>query len=372
MKKTTIIFIISALFAISCNQTRRQAETANYETVCEKTEGNNIIDEIVCENGKAKYLCTRKLYLFSLIDVLCEARAIRDIRFVPLPTFVRFPTFYNADNVYFSDWEQQTNQKFFELNAEYRRQLLERNGISETDTLFVYDYVANALLAFPVNELDVFAHLIWHYDRDTPPHPIWNYQIGLGIDSDRLSDFHWNPLVYIGQSHPFVRGGLVPIVWERISPDDFPINKTQLGLDSLNVAFRHWLYHPLIVNSKPGYAFVFEWHHYRYYMQVWGVYVERWNNEFVRVGAHLLVFNTKNNELIVERSFREEEFIGLTSMIIKGYEEERDISSQWTGYLFRSKPPVVFQFESGWLCTYFIFLDPAMEDIEVVCEVIGC
>ena len=348
MKKT--IIILFSIFAIFCNQ---QTKAANNET---------------------EYLCTRELRIFPIIDVSCEARAIRDIRFVTLPFFK------NTDGAYFSDWEQHESQQFFELNAEYRRRLFEQTSISETDTVFIYDYVADVLLAFPVNKLGAFAHLIWHYQHDTPPHSMRSYEVGVGIDSDKLPDFHWSSLrsslVYIGQTHPFIRGGLTPIVWERINSDDFPIHKTQLGLDSLHTAFRHFGYYNRIAysaNSQRGDAFLFEWQHYRYYLQIWKVNIERTNRSFFsRVGAHLLVFNTKNNKLVVERTFREDDFIGLTSMIIKGYEEERDISSQWTGYLFRNKPPVVFQFESGWLCTYFIFLDPTVSDIEVMCNVIGC
>lgn len=359
MTKSLIIFITLAFFAIACNQPRRsQAQTVNSEIVVEQEE-NTIIEKIVGENSEIEYLCRRKLRIFGFTHVPRSVSEDKNVVLVSLSDIdplcrIIDPLTYTIKRFYFSNCEEQKNRHFFELNAEYRRQFFERTGVSETDYVFVYDYVADVLLVFPVKELSVFALIDWIRSRDTPPHPICDYHIGFLVNSADLTELgnYFNALVYIGKAHPFIRKGLQEIVWEKINSEDFPVDRAQI--DAQSVIYDFFRGYDYFINSyAPRENYMSEWKQFRLYVQDW---YASWEGDAVR---HLLIFNTKNNELIVERIFR----------ALGEHEWLTSLNGQQIGYLFQNRPPVIFQFDSisGW-CTYFIFLDPAMDDLHVMCD----
>ena len=339
-KKTIILFSIFAFFALSCNQpTRAQAQTADneIEVVCEKTEKTVeeiVYEEIIFQNDEIEKPRTNELRIFI------------GSSFVSLSDIDR-----NLDShTYFSDREVEDGRVFI-LSAEYRRQFLERTGISETDSVFLFDHFDDILFVFPVSDLDVFAALeVWAYPYNQP-HPQYRYHIGFRMNEEL---FGRSRLVYVGKTHPFVRGGLTQMMWEEISSDDFPLDKAQLDTDFFG------RYHLI-----GGEAYMFEWEHFRYYLQdlrwAWG-HREGEEKVWSIHNWHLLVFDTRNNELVVERTFHlDERGGGLTES-----EARRWIQGQ-TGYLFQNQPPIIFGLDDIG-CTRFIFLDPTVDDLWVLCD----
>ena len=378
MKKTTLLLITLAFFATSCNQaTRRQAQTTNNETVAEQKE--NIANEktetafheityaeIISQNDEIKNLCTSDLRIFNLWR---EDRGTSLVSLSEIDRLSEHPDSLAIPDLNGWEWE---DMRFFELNAEYRRRFLERTGVSEADSVFVYDFVHNALIAFGVGELSVFAQLEFWSDWQprcySPPCPQYRYHIGFAIDNDVLPTTSSRFLIYVGKAHPFVRGRIETVTWERISSDDFPVDRAQLD------ALEDWQV-PYYVR---GDAYVLEWKHFRFYAQdwiddrwgrgrveSWEFYTEDWvgyGERFVTYLAignrHLLVFNTKNDKLIAEGvSFYSGEVQYLRSL---------HNSREWIGYWFQNRPPAIF-YSDTW-GTSFMFLDPAMDNLRVLCD----
>ena len=336
MKKKTIILF--SIFAIFCNQ---QAKAAN--------------------NG---YRCTNDLNIFSLWRY--TERGISLVSLSQIDRLSMHPDSLAIPDL--SDWKWE-KYRFFELDAEYRRRFLERTGVSETDTLFVFDYTNDILLIFSVRELSVFAQLEFWSDRPNGsphsphPHPQYRFHIGFGINNDDFPEI-WRPyLVYVGKTHPFVRRGMQQIVWERIDLDDFPMQRAQLiTVDSVfcahdpSFSFAH--------NFIRGEAHTFEWKHFRFYIQDWRRQDSREEGFWSINNVHLLVLNQKSNGLVIEQVFFADERNDPTQ-----HDIPRWIGRRWVGYLFQNKPPVVAEFSDliGVNARY-MFLDPTMGNFWILCD----
>ena len=372
MKKTTLILLgIFAFFALSCNQpTRAQVQTADneIEVVCEKNETEELFCEIVYKNSETEYRCTNDLNIFSLWRN--TERGISLVSFSQIDRLSMHPDSLAIPDL--SDWEWE-KYRFFELDAEYRRRFLERTGVSETDSLFVFDYTNDILLTFSVRELSVFAQLQFWSDRPSRsphsphPHSQYHFHIGFGIHNDDLSAIRSPSLVYVGKMHPFVRNGMQQIVWERIDLDDFPMERAQLiTVDSVFFALDPAI--SFVHNSVRGEAHTFEWKHFRFFIQDWRLpnewEVEYAGRNWIIERVHLLVFNQKNDELVIEEFFCSDERHVLFERNIP-----RWIGGRWIGYLFQNKPPVVADFSDfiGGDARY-IFLDPTMGDFLILCD----
>ena len=145
----------------------------------------------------------------------------------------------------------------------------------------------------------------------------------------------------------------------------FSLSSARQGNDRINfVSFSPIdpLCNPIWDAMEREMVYFSDWEHFRFYTQHWNRdWSEITDNLFREETGfrHLLIFDTRNDELIDERFFwGSGEYAWLESL-----------NRQRIGYLFQNKPPVIFQFDNiaGW-CTYFIFLEPTMDDFHVMCD----
>ena len=359
MKKNAIIFIVLALIISSCNKRV----------------------EIVAEEP----LCTSSLNLFTLRNVNDILRLWDEPEFVDKGVFISLSDIHelirHPDSLAIPasnsgiDWRgrwspdlkgeelflffnEMDERQFFHLDEEYRRRFLERTKISETDIVFLYNYADDALLAFPVNELNV-AVVARHF-----PHTCqYNYRIGFHMDrvllyeSDESNDFDlWEferVLVYIGQAHPFARGGMREIQWRRIPTEDFPIAKSNIETDNERILYL------LEYGRRSARAYLYEFENFILFSQdilrFWSAH-NRWNP----AALHLLIIDTEIDSVVVER------------VIPNGW--------GWygrgtrIGNLFRNAPPVALGFWwPDWrtpsdLCPFIMFLDAEIADVYIRCD----
>ena len=328
MKKTTLTLLITfAFLALFCNQ---QAKAANGEY-----QGTGRLNIFSFHWQSNEYI---SLVSLSSIDPIC---------------WVLYPD-EERNIVYFSDREQHEDNRFFELSAEYRRQFFERTNISETDSVFLFDYMNDILSVFSVNELPVVAFLQQvPLCSDKPT--LCDYHIGFAINNDDLLQFPEydfsigrSVLIYVGKTHPFVRGGLTPIVWEQINDENFPADRAQLDFEA----------------DETHSTYLFVWNQYRLYLQERSNDTRHWLESESR---HLLVFDKNNDKLVLEKMFYGGYF-GFEALLVKGYEEYvHNIPKPAIGYLFQDRPPVMLHFDFIW-CEYFIFLDPTTNNFWVLCD----
>ena len=125
--------------------------------------------------------------------------------------------------------------RYLTLTSKYRKRMLGGTGISETDSLFVYDYANDVLLTIPVNSLNVVASLSIYEDATEAQHQARDYQIGFEINRkllDKLNGRYFgSAYVYIGAKNPFSRKQMHPVIWKKISPQNIPAVSIRHSID---------------------------------------------------------------------------------------------------------------------------------------------
>ena len=242
--------------------------------------------------------------------------------------------------------------QYFELEAKYRNRFLSKTKISETDSVFVYDYSKNKLVSFVVKNLKVVAMLNFYASESDYPYSPYDYMIGFEIDTKKVegfSDYYRGVLVYVGKENPFTQEQLVPIVWEEISAKDYPSKE----IDAENASF--------LKSLAIGKTYLFEANRLQYFLQ------DHLESQFNQVDfRRLLVVDSKTKDIIIEKIYGRGEG---TSPSPLNYEYEYENINQWTGRLFKNKPPVVFGFEYiSFGCPFISIIDKSKEDIYIYCD----
>jgi hypothetical protein len=79
--------------------------------------------------------------------------------------------------------------RYLILASTYRKRLLEGTGITEKDSLFVYNYSRDVLLSCAISSLDAAANLSAYEDVSEAEHTASEYQFGFQINRGLLKEF---------------------------------------------------------------------------------------------------------------------------------------------------------------------------------------
>jgi hypothetical protein len=352
MKQLIIILGLTIFNFTSCIETKEEAKEEQAIITVQPAEqpttpqsDYNVKEHLVIQRSD--------LYLFRYL----ESNIGLNVGFISLSDIYTLSE--HADSLAIPNLEDvnKNNLQYFKLSSEFRNRFLSRTKISKEDSVFIYDYSNDLLFSFPVKKLNVVAYLSVYADKNDCPCNQSDYMIGFEITKDSLSfDKHLNhSLVYVGKENPFILGQMRPISWERIDIKEFPIQKS----NSANNVFRQ-------LDMEKGNAYIYNSELYQYYIQE---YTEINNGSYL---AHrlLIVLDRKDEKLIMERVFSESEGTSLAPLNC-GIENPNcaDSKEQWTGYLFKDKPQVVFGFEwHSFGCPNIIFLDSNVDDVYINCD----
>lgn len=236
--------------------------------------------------------------------------------------------------------------QYIKLESTYRERFLSRTNISETDKVFIYDYATDIHRSFKVKDLQVAAYLNIYTSPEECPCPEYYYMIGFEIKGKLLKGFEKyfnNTFAYVGKESPFVRGHLKPIVWETTRSEYFPYNASKV--DSVKDSFGYGI-------SVAGNSYKFEVEGFQYFIQDM---IDRKNEVIARI---LVVIKPETKEIVCEKFYSDSEGTSLAPL-----------REQWTGKLFKNKPPVVFGFEyHSFGCPGISFLDRVESDIYINCD----
>ncbi len=274
-----------------------------------------------------------------------EKDSIQSIAFISLSDI--YPLSEHQDSLAIPDLtdknEEEANQfEYFKLSARYRQQFLNQTKISETDKVFIYSYSKNKLISFPVSNLNVIACLNiygaeWPYSQ-------FDFMIGFEIDKRYLTDYekyYVNTFVCIGKKSPFVMNQLSPIVWQKIDSKEFP-SKEPISYDTSYAG-----------KSLPGDTYKYEKDGLLYYVQELVRISDNWTSV-----KRLLVINTKTKKTICEKNYYSGESASFAPL-----------DNQWTGMLFKNKPPVIFGFHYvSFGCPSITFINSTEKDIYINCD----
>ncbi len=295
-------------------------------------------------------LCSSSAQNFSIYDVdLYETEAKDSFAFISL-----------SDNYLVSEHPDsltippsKNHLQTFKLDGKYRKQFLYKTKIKETDNVYVYDYYKDKLVILKVSKLEAYACLNVYSSADEGPFPDYYYMIGFKIDKMHFKEsdkYYSNSLVYFGKENPFARGGVNPVIWKKITANEFPALDLTPENQKLIQGQRYTL----------GDTWRSEADGFNYFLRD----IVADNRIFAR---WLLVFNSKSNTLILDRMFVDSE--GTMQTTLNYSDIEYPSVNQFAGKLFKNKPPVVFGFEYvSFGCPGITFLSASETDLYINCD----
>jgi hypothetical protein len=250
--------------------------------------------------------------------------------------------------------------QYIPLTATYRNRFLAATNISETDSVFIYDYSTNVLLAFPVHELEVVANLNMYTNADECPCSQYEYMIGFEVAKNKLtglSAYFYTTLVAVGAENPFVKGQLKPVVWEKINPEKFPSKKSKLTPSQTQYTHK---------NARKGPIYFYEIPNYQIFVQD---YTDSTNTNFI-LDRHVLVIDKNSGKLTTEFMLSESESASLVTLPIQmDAANELFMEKQWAGKLLKNQPEVIFGFESvSFGCPRIDYLNSNRSFIRLNCD----
>jgi hypothetical protein len=232
-------------------------------------------------------------------------------------------------------------KRHFVLTPKYRKRLLINAHISETDSLFVYDYAKDVLLSFPINSLTTIACLNPYSDASDGPYPDYYYMLGFKIDPNELkslsNNYFTTTYVAIGSTNPFNRGQMRLIVWKKINPEKFPL--VSLRVEELRE----------LKGAKLIGTYTFKTDSYKFYLQQYSKKDENWPSE-------LLIITNADNKIIFNDMYYKSE--GEAPAPLSFVNNKKNLYEQWVGHLLQNRPPLLLGFE------YFDFACPPLPYIE--------
>ncbi|MCR6642948.1 MAG: hypothetical protein NVV82_29145 [Sporocytophaga sp.] len=351
--KRLIIFLGLTIFTLmSCNEENEEVEEIQTTIAEQPTE------EPIITNNKLNvndHIVTQGFDLYLLRDL--ESIIGLKVGFISLSEI--YPLSEHPDSLAIPNPEEvnKDSLQYFKLSSEYRNRFLSKTKISEEDSVFIYDYSTDVLVSYPVKILSIVAYLNVYMEPNECPCRQNDYMIGFQINKSSLTGFDKylnNSLVYVGKENPFILGQMRPISWERIDIKDFPLEKSNIP----NNVFRQH-------DVEKGNAYLYNSELYQYYIQEYS----EGGNSFYLVQRHLIVTNMKD-DVILEKVFNDSEGTSIAPLNF-GIENSNfsDLKEQWTGYLFKNKPQVVFGFVwSSFGCPNIIFLDSNVDDVYINCD----
>lgn len=234
-------------------------------------------------------------------------------------------------------------RQHFELDAPSRKKLLNGIQLTENDSLYIYEYGSNKLQRMPISQLKAVAYLSpYSDDEELDPE---SYMMGFQVATHQKTteyDRYNNAIAYFGNKNPFVENKMQAIKWQKASTD---VSKKYFSQSRL-------------IHGKTYQA---QYDNMTYYLQD---YLEEGN-----VTERKLVAINDRKEKIAEKTFSLAGSDGGEFRPLYGIDADKVNASQWTGHLFKGKPPVIFGFiAQSFGCPSISFLDQKEKDFPINCD----
>jgi len=196
--------------------------------------------------------------------------------------------------------------------------------------------------------LKTIAYLTIYANPEDCPCPISDYQLGFKVDTSLLEGYEKyfeHTLVAISKQNPFTLGQIHPISWTEVPFDEFPV-------DFISTALSYHIGESM-TKFNPGQCYKSETDLHDLYVLPY-INIER----NVQQSLRLVAVDKIDFKVVYDNSF----FSGKSASFTSLY-------SQWTGYLFENKPPVIFGFLSySFGCSGIDYIDEEEKGIYINCD----
>mgnify|MGYP000030847009 CR=1 FL=1 len=258
-----------------------------------------------------------------------------------------YPLSMHADSLIIADTYlgEQANAENHQLDAAYRSRFLSRMNWNETDTIFIYFLSLDSIAKYPVHDLPLVANMT--------PYGVnyivsqYDYMVGFEFGEKRLGKDYWylDNFVCIGKDNPFVRDRILPMKWEEIEQDCFPLSE----------------HNNIFTNSKVVQTYLFMTEKFDYYLR-------NLSRDGRQIGRHLIVVESSNEAILLEEFYGYSEGSGLKPLNIIDVDYGHGFF-QWAGAIFKDMPVMLFGFkENSFGCPKIQFLDKTASFIFLRCD----
>ncbi|MBB6329633.1 hypothetical protein HNP24_000583 [Chryseobacterium sediminis] len=316
---------------------------------CQKEEKKTVITEAKTTNDSIKTTKTEEkidytdFNIFSL-SVISSAEKDSD-----MDIFISVSDIYKGEQPIPADIVKNHKQmtyeerQHFELDAPSRKKLLNGIHLTENDSLYIYEYGSNKLQKMPINQLKAVAYLSPYTDSEDldPDSYMMGFQVATHQKTTEYDRFN-NAIAYFGNKNPFIENKMKPVKWQKAGAD---ISKKYFS-------------HSKLTSGKTYQA---QYENMTYYLQD---YLEEGNI----VERKMAVIND-HKEKIAEKTFSLAGSDGGEFLPLYGIDADEANAFQYTGHLFKGKPPVIFGFiAQSFGCPSISFLDKNEKDFPINCD----
>ncbi|MDR3024894.1 hypothetical protein [Chryseobacterium sp.] len=331
--KTAAAILFSSMVIVSCQ--KEEKKTAATET---KTTNDSV--KTTKTEEKIDYT---DFNIFSL-SVISSAEKDSD-----MDIFISVSDVYKGEQPIPADIVKNHKQmtyeerQHFELDAPSRKKLLDGIHLTEKDSLYIYEYGNNRLQRMPVSQLKAVAYLSPYTDSEDldPDSYMMGFQVATHQKTTEYDRFN-NAIAYFGNKNPFVENKMKAVKWQKADSD---ISKKYFSHSKL----------------AQGKTYQSQYENLTYYLQD---YLEEGNI----VDRKLVVINDRK-EKIAEKTFSLAGSDGGEFLPLYGTDADEANIFQYTGHLFKGKPPVIFGFlVQSFGCPSIGFLDKKEKDFPINCD----
>lgn len=269
------------------------------------------------------------------------------------------PAFLNLSESYFYYTENESTilpideelKDTMILNKKQRKEFLKKTNISESDSIFIYEIETDLIHSYKIKDLPAIAcGSIFYYAYPNPTKSERDFEFGFDLKKSYQGSYQ--NFAFIGKESPFQKGKLKPIFWEKIEESEFPENfKNDATLYSQKFSFKDVAF---------GESFKFSNNQYDYYLQ-------NLQNEKRIYARYLVIIDSDTNVAVLNKVYSESEGTFLKQLNLET--NSLNTQFQWTGELFKNKPPIIFGFLSSMFgCPSIDFLSDKEPPIPILCD----
>ncbi|MFV0346865.1 MAG: hypothetical protein ACK5IQ_11560 [Bacteroidales bacterium] len=333
-----ILSLLGIYILVSCSGNKSGGANKDGANTQDGNENKMIVDSKYTASSEQKQQYT-DLRIYELELYLKDEIKEEYSPFISLTDgfiFSDSPDSVIIDKKYFGDNEFDD---YHRLDSEHRKRFLAQLGVSEDDKVFVYNYMIDSLFSYTVKELPVIARA--NDDSYNTPATQYDYLVGFDLNEKySVSDVDAaiENFVYIGKENPFAIGKLKPFVWKAADKLPEPI------------------------------ADKFDKADYQDESKVYSAEADDNIFFYAPMTGKFFVVDKAWENVLYQTVFYQNDDAGLTPLNYTN-EDFPDEVYQWTGVLFKGKPPVIFGFEfltSG--CGEIRFLDKEKTYIRILCD----
>ena len=356
-----VLLLIATVILLSCNNTPEKKLSANSQkskSVNKKIKASDI-DNSINENTEEYKMNDLEIYFLGF-DYTEEYKIKSG--FFSLSDFFGYsdhPDSLVIPKQYLKSILPNNKDNFVKLTGVYRNRFLEYNHTKETDSIFVFSCDLDS-----IKEVSIVAYINQYFDETREIITQDQFVIGFEFDKEQVKIFSdemadGTNFVYVGKTNPFVKGEIKPILWEKVEDKLFPTNVKP---------FDPTLYKKSN-NMRTSGTYKFETDTLNYFVQMKKLIGGCGNETTEFEGRHFAVINSKNNNVVFEKSKTIECEGDYGSFYSINNKNRGKNDYQWTGAIFKDKPPMIyFNDEAPFGCPSMFFLNSDEPPISIGCD----